>query len=82
MTHRAFGGERTSAESSTGATSNKGNFVFRADADDRLDLLRSARQSDCAGRDAEGGKAIALICLELVGCGDETGLRKAPIVAI
>ena len=71
MTTAAFGGKGASAEAGAGAAGNEGNVVFRADADDGLNLRRRARQSDCTGSDTEGGEAVALVCLELGAIDDE-----------
>ena len=73
MTTRAFSGQRSAAESGAGAAGDEGDVVLRADADDGLHLLGAARQDDGAGHDAEGGEAVALVGLELVGRGDEAG---------
>ena len=67
----AFGGERSAAEAGACAARDEGDVVLRADADDGLYLLGAARQDDGGGHDAEGGEAVALVGLELVGRGDE-----------
>ncbi len=77
----AGGGKRSAAESGAGSAGDEGDVVLRADADDGLDLLGAAREDDGGGRDAEGGEAVALVGLELVGRGDEAGLARVGVGA-
>ena len=56
--------------------------MFGADTHNRLNLFCRAGLDNCLGRDADGGEAVALPGLKLVGSGDEAGVRNAADFAV
>ena len=81
MTIPPSAGKRSAAQARSRTARDKRNPVLSADAYYRLHLLRCARKDDGTGHDAEVGEPVALIGLQLVGCGDQAA-RLARIACI